>query len=144
MKNMIRLIILLLVSCQGLSQDTLSSIPIIEYNGEVGLFLDSTNTSAIAHRLEDGFLAKEELKISDSLLVVSDSLQNVTLNVVDNLEKSLSLQEEKVKLEQKKTSVWIDKYGLLNEENRKLSRQRILYGVVGILTGSVIMVLVGI
>lgn len=134
---------LILVSFQASSQDTLTDLPIVKHNGTVGLFLDSNNANVIAHRLEDGFLAKEELAICDSMLVVADSTNNSMANVIDNLENSLTLSEEKTKLEQTKTSIWIEKYGLVNEENRKLSRQRILYGVVGVLTGSVVMVLVG-
>ena len=134
---------LLLMSYQGLSQDTLNkSIQVIEYNGKVGLFIDSTEAQNIAHKLEEGALAVNVLITCDSLLTNSKQKAKGLVNVVGNLENALTLAEQKNALEKEITDAWIEKCITIEEDNRRLRQQRWINAGVGVLAGAVIVLII--
>lgn len=132
------------ISCPALSQDTLNSIPVIEHNGQQGLFLDSTNAVLIAHKLEDGESTKRELSYCDSSLQIADSTNKVLTILNEGLERDVDLSESQTKAALDKSLLHEEKYILCDDQRRKARRQRWLWGTVGSIGGVAVGTFIGI
>ena len=124
------------MNCLALSQDSLrSKIPVIEYNGEMGLFLDSLNSNKMAHKLEEGDAAKKDLIYCDSSLYVCDSLCETLLIENKILKKDVELSEKQTKAAEDKSLFQEEKYILCDDQRLLARKQRWVFGSVGFLGG---------
>lgn len=135
---------LIWISCPALSQDTLNKIPVIEHNGQHGLFLDSLNANKIAHKLEDGRAMEKELFYCDSSLYVADSINTVLTTLNKGLENDVENSEAQTQAALDKSLLHEEKYILCDDQRRKARGQRWLWGAVGTVGGIAVGTFVGI
>lgn len=131
------------LNCPLFSQDSLK-VPVIEYNGSVGLFIDSTTAKNLSHKLEEGNAAKKELVQCDSSLTICDSINSKNTQIIDNLNSDIDLAGVQFDKEREKNNIWKEKFQLCDDARKDARKQRWVWGGVGIVFGGSVGIIVGV